>query len=87
MTTVDSASALNAELDAAQPASHCPFCGSANFGIGYAGQPARVIFVTCSACGAQGPIDDAGRSGSGGFDTGSAIKSALERWNTRSNAK
>ena len=61
----------------------CPFCDSDKITIGYSGQPANNVFVVCENCGATGPTDKGGRSGSGMIHIESAVTSALHLWNDR----
>ena len=46
----------------------------------YDGQPATSFHAVCTTCGAQGPRDQGGRSGSGVCDASSCISSAMELW-------
>ena len=57
----------------------CPFCGEVPSGIGYAGQPAIEMFVSCK-CGARGPSVEFGL----GIRTATAIEEAFLKWNKRS---
>jgi Lar family restriction alleviation protein len=56
----------------------CPFCGSANIAIGYAGQPAVSFFMKCVDCGAAGPACYSSMP-----TGGSAPADLLEKWNAR----
>lgn len=66
---------------AAQP--RCPHCGSDRIIVGYNGQPATSFHTVCTQCGAQGPTDQGGRTGSGVCDTSSCVNSAYELWAKR----
>lgn len=72
-----------AELPAAIGNPRCPHCGSSNVTVGYNGQPATSFHAVCTNCGAQGPTDKGGRSGSGVCDTTSCVNSAYELWAKR----
>ena len=61
----------------------CPFCGSEHIGIGYNGQPATSFYAYCCKCGAQGPVDQGMRSGSGVCDTTSCVQSAFDLFTKR----
>lgn len=60
----------------------CPFCGEQPAGIGYDGQPAVRMFISC-ACGAQGPSTIEGMSASGTWDIATGVNSAIKKWNER----
>jgi len=56
----------------------CPFCGEQPTGIGYDGQPAVRVYVTCE-CGAQGPSVPYMI----GSNTGLVMGDAITKWNER----
>ena len=69
-----------ADLPTAVDNPRCPHCGSDRVTVGYDGQPATSFHAVCTTCGAQGPRDQGGRSGSGVCDASSCISSAMELW-------
>lgn len=76
-----------ADLPVAEPSPRCPHCGSDRITVGYAGQPATSFHTVCMQCGAQGPTDRGGRTGSGVCDTTSCIQSAYALWAKRADTE
>lgn len=72
-----------ADLPSAAAQPRCPHCGSDRITVGYNGQPATSFHTVCTQCGAQGPTDQGGRTGSGVCDTSSCVNSAYELWAKR----